>query len=479
MKETTGSVPVSMASPDSVRVLEVCQVAAASGSPESATALSLPITFLDARYFKFPPAERIYFFKLHGSTPTFFHSVLVPTLKHSLSQTLRHFLPLAGHLTWPPHSPKPIILYSPNDAVSLTIAESDADLDRLVGDEIREASESRLCVPELPISDTKASVIALQITLFLNKGYSISIAMHHAVVDGKTASMFLKAWAHLCKNTAKGQTFTLSPELTPSFDRSTIKDPDELESFYLNHWVATTKLDSKSNPRSLKLLPNLLGVPPKLVRATFQLSRENIEKLREAVVSYHQHGAAGLQPTREVRLSTFVLTCAYLSVCLVKARGGDANRMVYFLVAADCRSRLDPPISQNYFGNGVFVHDTVIEARTFMEENGVAIIAEKISGIIKGLEKGLFRGAKESHERLRSTGADVQKIGIAGSPRFLYYEEDFGWGKPNKVEIASIDRIHGVSLMESRDGNGGIEIGIVMRRHEMEAFASLFVQGLN
>ncbi|KAF2299299.1 hypothetical protein GH714_031385 [Hevea brasiliensis] len=282
------------------------------------------------------------------------------------------------------------------------------------------------------------------------------------------------------QNTAKENTFTLSSELIPSFDRSTIKDPDGLESFYLNHWVATTKLDTKSNSRSLKLPPNLLGVPPNLVRATFQLSRESIEKLRENVVSYHQqHGAAGLQPMKEVRLSTFVLTCAYVSVCLVKVRGGDGSRLVYFLVAADCRSRLNPPIPQNYFGNGVFVHDTVIEARTFMEENGVAIIAEKLSGLIKGLEKGLFRGAKESHERLRSAGAEVQKFGIAGSPQFQYYEEDFGWGKPDKVEIASIDRINGVSLMDSRDGNGGLEIGLVLLRSEMDAFASLFVQGLN
>uniref|UniRef100_A0A2P2J2V8 Uncharacterized protein n=1 Tax=Rhizophora mucronata TaxID=61149 RepID=A0A2P2J2V8_RHIMU len=32
--------------------------------------------------------------------------------------------------------------------------------------------------------------------------------------------------------------------------------------------------------------------------------------------------------------------------------------------------------------------------------------------------------------------------------------------------------------MESRDGNGGVEIGLVLKGHEMEAFTCSFVNGL-
>jgi hypothetical protein len=162
-----------------MKILELCQVAPAYNSPESITDFSLPLTFLDIAWFKFPPAQQIIFYELTESSPTFFNLVILPRLKKSLSQTLFHFLPLAGHLVWPENSPKPILLYTPNDAISLTIAESNADLSHLSGNETRQAIESFPYIPELPTSDTKASVIALQITVFPNKGFSISIVCHH------------------------------------------------------------------------------------------------------------------------------------------------------------------------------------------------------------------------------------------------------------------------------------------------------------
>jgi hypothetical protein len=69
-------------------------------------------------------------------------------------------------------------------------------------------------------------------------------------------------------------------------------------------------------------------------------------------------------------------------------------------------------------------------------------------------------------------------VGIAGSPRFELYNTDFGWGRPRKVEMISIDRTGAICLSDSRDGGGGIEIGLVLKKQEMEVFASLFSRGL-
>lgn len=54
-------------------------------------------------------------------------------------------------------------------------------------------------------------------------------------------------------------------------------------------------------------------------------------------------------------LSAFVLTCAYSLVCLAKAIHGAAKEKDKFSFAfpIDCRSRLEPPIQNNYFGNCV------------------------------------------------------------------------------------------------------------------------------
>ncbi|GAU29172.1 hypothetical protein TSUD_275910 [Trifolium subterraneum] len=67
---------------------------------------------------------------------------------------------------------------------------------------------------------------------------------------------------------------------------------------------------------------------------------------------------------------------------------------------------------------------------------------------------------------------------IAGSPRFEVYSFDFGWGKPKKVDVTSIDKTGAFSLSESRNNDGGVEIGLALNKQQMEEFAQVFVQGL-
>ena len=55
------------------------------------------------------------------------------------------------------------------------------------------------------------------------------------------------------------------------------------------------------------------------------------------------------------------------------------------------------------------------------------------------------------------------------------YKTDF-WvgGRPTKSEPISIDKTGAFSLSDSKDGLGEIEIGITLKKHETEAFGSLF-----
>ncbi|PQQ13386.1 phenolic glucoside malonyltransferase 2 [Prunus yedoensis var. nudiflora] len=123
-----------MAQPSSIKVVEVCWVAPKPSSPDSASPddQSLPLTFFDLLWLRFPPIQRVFFYEISSfNTPLFFDSIL-PKLKASLSLTLQHFLPLAGNLTWPQDSQKPFLSYVKGDTLSLTIAESDADFYHLV-----------------------------------------------------------------------------------------------------------------------------------------------------------------------------------------------------------------------------------------------------------------------------------------------------------------------------------------------------------
>ncbi|KAJ7000633.1 hypothetical protein NC653_011173 [Populus alba x Populus x berolinensis] len=229
-----------------------------------------------------------------------------------------------------------------------------------------------------------------------------------------------------------------------------MQDPEGLDMVYLNNWLELKWPGVDLNPRSLQLLP-AIAVRSSSVRATFELSREDIKKLRERVLA--NLVKEGSKETRPIHLSTFVLVLAHGFVCIAKARGFESNRKVLIGFAVDSESLL--------------------------EENGFMHVAEMLSELIKNLEKGVLDGAKETAASfMKEAAGGAALLGVAGSNRFEVYGTDFGWGKPEKVEITSIDRTGAISLAESKDGNGGVEIGFVLEKHEMEKFTSLFVDGL-
>ncbi|KAJ6376712.1 hypothetical protein OIU76_025794, partial [Salix suchowensis] len=79
------------------------------------------------------------------------------------------------------------------------------------------------------------------------------------------------------------------------------------------------------------------------------------------------------------------------------------------------------------------------------------------------MEKGLLEGSKERLGLLFSLGAEVQRIGFAGSTGIQFYNTNFGWGNVVKVELSSIDRAGLFSLMDTGYGSDRrIEIGVAL-----------------
>ncbi|XVE93326.1 hypothetical protein REPUB_Repub01dG0182300 [Reevesia pubescens] len=234
---------------------------------------------------------------------------------------------------------------------------------------------------------------------------------------------------------------------------------------FLNDWITFTSSDSDPNKRSFKLWNDSRSVSDDLVRATFEITPEDIKKLREKVLFKMDDDNA-----KPIHLSTFVLTYAYAATCLVKAKGGKGDRPVCILFTADCRTRLDPPSPITYFGNCVLGFRKSAKASNFMDENGFAFAVDMLSELVEGLKKEVLDGV-EKKVRLMLT-AKVPRL------QLKFYESDFGLARLNKVEIVSIDRNETNCMIESRDGSGGVEVGLVLKKHEMETFAFLFSDGL-
>ncbi|XP_047147319.1 phenolic glucoside malonyltransferase 1-like [Vigna umbellata] len=446
-----------------MKVVDVFNVAPTSESKELPTQTTLPLTFFDILWLRLPPVERIFFYQFPHPTLLFFDTLL-PKLKLSLSLALAHFFPLAGHLTWPLHSQIPILTYKSGDTVSLTVAESDADFDHLAGTDLAEAREIHHLLPHLTISHDQANVLALQVTLFPNSGFSIAITSHHAVLDGKTSTSFIKAWAYLCRDQPQS-TFSLPPELSPFFGREVVQDPNHLEQKFVSDWLR------QGGPNNRSLVAWDLQVPDDATRGVFHLGRSDIEKLKQIVVSKKKGNSSNL------RLSTFVLSVGYAWVCRVRAEE-TKNKMVTLALNIDCRSRLEPPLPATYFGNCVGARLASAETKEILGEDGLIVAVDALNESLETLKEGALSGAENwSKWLLEGFKVDTKIIGVAGSPRFDAYSNDFGWGRPKKVEIATIDRTAAFCLSDSRNGDG-VEIGFVSTKEAMHTFASLFLNGL-
>lgn len=90
-------------------------------------------------------------------------------------------------------------------------------------------------------------------------------------------------------------------------------------------------------------------------------------------------------PAKPLRFSTFALTCGYVWVCLVRARGDRGDETICFSFSADCRNRLEPPVPETYFGNCIASAFAEAKGRDLAGEEGLAAAAEAIGRAVEGL----------------------------------------------------------------------------------------------
>ncbi|KAH1039996.1 hypothetical protein J1N35_041739 [Gossypium stocksii] len=254
---------------------------------------------------------------------------------------------------------------------------------------------------------------------------------------------------------------------------SIIKDPIGLDMLFLDKWLAIFDEGQEPNTRNLKIPHQFPPVSQEMVGARFEFSSKDVQHLREKALS-----KLVITNGKKYHLSTFVLTVAYTATCLVKTkREGDMVVVIDFGV--DCKSRLDPLVPLTYFGNCVMNYSSSTEAKNFMGGNGFGFAVEMVSDMVQKIKKGVVEGAEKDVSNFYTLKPGTQLIIIAGSPKLNIYEVDFGvMGKIKKVEMVSIEMDEIVSMAESRDGSGGVEIILALKKHEMENFTALFSAGL-
>ncbi|KAH0451684.1 hypothetical protein IEQ34_018983 [Dendrobium chrysotoxum] len=448
-----------------VRVLHESQI---SPSPWLPSQPPQSLSFLDAIWL--PNSllvERLFFYDFPHPTSHFIDHKL-PVIIKSLSLTLHHFYPLAGSIRPSADFDGQFeIAYEEGDSVTLTIAEFiGEDFHSISGYHPRNFENLRLLVPKPAKSSSCGQFppISIQITLFQNQGICICFAINHVACDGSGTMGFIRSWATACRSTQ----LTLHDISRPLLDRSIIIDTHGIKRKMFEMMLQNKRVFEES----LKKQDTLPVSNSSLVSATFTLCKHHITQLKERVQAKgEQEGKTSFH------ISTFVVTCAYVWRCLVKTHAYDGDSQQYFACAVDWRSRMRPPIPRNYFGNCLGGCMAELSMKELVGKNGNELAAMEIGKSIDGLQgRDVGDVLTTSFGRLLEH-AKSKSLSVAGSPKLMVYEVDFGWGRPVKVEITSINETSAISLAESRE-EGGVEIGLVLPEEEMNKFGKNFTCGL-
>ncbi|CAL5008143.1 unnamed protein product [Urochloa decumbens] len=419
-----------MPPPPSVNVIEEARVAVPATAPLPPEPLRL--SALDAQWVTLPLIQRqLIFVDGAGSIPPF--ESAVAALRASLAETVARSPPLAARIVHQPATGDAAIDctaagVAAAGGVRFLVAEMGADAARLAGEEEHDAAAFGRLVPVLDAGQLPAETMAAQVTR-LRGGLALGVAVHHAVADGRSVWMFLEAWAAACRGDVDA-----AVAAPPAFDRAAVRLPGGEE-------LARTVLR--------KYAPNL-----PLAAVAGHLIRPNLSR------------------------RTFVAVAALSWVSFVHAKhpagNVSADDEVYLFFFADCRTRLDPPPGDNYFGTCISGCLARAAARDLLAENGLSVAAAAVAAEIRRAAVDPLAGWD-----WMSTveGVDLDRlVNLAGSTRFPAYEAtDFGWGPPGRTELVTMNHDGQVVVVAGKKGAGGVQASVSLHPAHMDAYKSHFL----
>uniref|UniRef100_A0A0D3GWV5 Uncharacterized protein n=1 Tax=Oryza barthii TaxID=65489 RepID=A0A0D3GWV5_9ORYZ len=423
--------------PPSVTIIEDGRVAVPPPPPPEPALFKL--TALDAQWIPLPLIQRVLVFDDggEGRIPPF--EDVVAALRASLAETVARLLPLAGRIC------------------------GGADAARVARDADHDVALMEQLAPVLDADALPAETMAAQVTRLGGGGggVAVGVALHHAVVDGRSVWRFIEAWAACCRG---DDAWSAAPAL--AFDRAAVALPDGEE-------LARDVLR--------KYVPNLpvATVPKFLVKGRLQLSRRTFTvaaaqmlRLKHRIVA---GAGAGLTPP-----SGFVALAALAWVSFVRSKHAAgaiaAGDEVYLFFFMDCRGRraaFDPPVGEGFFGTCISGCLATATARDLLGGGDGGLVAAA-----RAVQEEVRRAAEDplaGWEWMSLVGriALSRLVNMSGSTRFPAYEAaDFGWGSPSRTELVTMN--HGGQVVLVAAKGGGVQASVSMKPEHMDKFKSDF-----
>ncbi|KAJ1267497.1 hypothetical protein BS78_07G061300 [Paspalum vaginatum] len=445
----TGAPPAAAA----VRVVAVSRVAPAASSSFAGAGAGeavVKLSFFDSPWVVLPPIQRVFLYELPGVDNADEFPALVRRLKGALAAMLAAYVPLAGKLAHSAETGGVVVDCADDPGVAFVEAESAAGegegtmcARRFARDEAHDIPAFRALVPDLDARVLPAPVLAVQATR-LRGGLALGVSVHHAVADGSAVWRFVAAWAAAAREGAPVSEALPAPHYCRDVAR--VPDDDELARRLLK--MIVPNLPSASLAVDYDFSQRFA-----LERRTFYLSGDAIQALKRriealAAAEDAEKNAADATASRKKPVSTFVALSALGWTAFVRCKGLGAGDDTYLVFMADLRARLDPPVPEGYLGNCI-------------KACPAAVAAEVEAAPLAGLERWMERMMRLPFERM---------CNVAASPRFRVYDAaDFGFGRPARVELVSMNNDGEMVLVGGREP-GEVQLSVSLDPARMEEF---------
>ncbi|XP_047161180.1 uncharacterized acetyltransferase At3g50280-like [Vigna umbellata] len=380
---------------------------------------------------------------------------LLENLKHSLSLTLSHFYPLSGRLvTHKTQNP-------PSYIVSVDCNNSDgarfihATLDITIADIL-----SPLDVPPIVQSffdhhkainhdGHSMPLLSIQVTELVD-GVFIGCSMNHVIGDGTSYWNFFNSWSQIFLAQSQSENVPISRQ--PIHNR-----------WFPNNCRPPISLPFKHHDEFIER-----SEKPLLLRERFfHFSAESIAKLK----------AKANSESNTTTISSFQSLSALVWRSITRARSIPSDQKTTCRLAASNRSRMEPPLPEEYFGN--CLHAVNAETTTGeLLENDLGWAAWKLHVAVKNLDDRVvlqYLGEWLDSPVIYQMGRFFEPycVMMGSSPRFNMYGSEFGMGKAVAARSGYANKFDGkVSSYPGREGGGSIDLEVCLFSHTMSALES-------
>ncbi|OMO74655.1 Transferase [Corchorus olitorius] len=377
---------------------------------------------------------------------------LLDKLNKSLSLALVHFYPLAGRLvTRKEDNPPAYYVYVDcNNSPGAKLIHAAVDI--TISDVV-----SPTYVPEIVQSffdhdrainhdGHNSPLLSVQVTELV-EGVFVGLSLNHAIGDGTSFWHFFN---------------TLSEIFQGKGDHLKISRPPVLKRWFPEGHGPLLSLPFRHQDEFITRFE-----APQLLERMFHISAESVAKLKARANSEYN----------TTKISSFQSLSAFMWRAITKARCFPKDQVTSCRLAISNRSRLETPLSPDYFGNSIQTVRAVTTAGELLEQNLGWAAWQLHQAVVNHTDKSV-REFVDNWVRTHfiyqlAQFFDPQSVMMGSSPRFNKYGNEFGLGKALTLRSGYAHKFDGkVSSYPGREGGGSIDLEVCLPPHSMHALES-------